>query len=95
VLPPLVVATPPLLVVVVLAPRIEVPEIDCESAAAVVTKDAGVTVVVCEGSNDSMTTADGNTVKAFPAVLDKGSVPGSPTGRLKGLYAVVPTNGKL
>lgn len=91
----LVVATPPLLVVVVLVPRIEVPEIDCKSAAAVTTKDAGVIVVVCEESNDSVTTADGNTEKAFPAVLDKGSVPGSPTGKLRGLYAVVPAYGKL
>jgi hypothetical protein len=67
-------------------PTIEVPEIDCWSAAAVAVKDAIVIVLVYEGSNVStVTTADGYAVNAFPAVLDKSSVPGTPVGRLRGL----------
>ena len=75
-----------ILLVEVGRPRREVPEIDSLFAAAVATKDAGVMVLVYEESNVNVTTAvDGNTVKAFPAVLDKAAVPGSPAGKLRGL----------
>jgi hypothetical protein len=81
----LVVATLVLLVEVG-RPRREVPEIDSLLAAAVATKDAGVMVLVYEESSINVTTAvDGNTVKAFPTVLDKAAVPGSPAGKLRGL----------
>jgi anti-sigma-K factor RskA len=66
--------------------RREVPEIDSLLAAAVATKDAGVMVLVYEESNvNAMTAVDGNTVNAFPTVLDKAAVPGSPVGKLRGL----------
>lgn len=67
-------------------PKRAVPEIENVLAAAVATNVAGVMVLVYEVSNDSVKTgADGYTVKAFPAALDKAAVPGSPVGRLRGL----------
>lgn len=88
VLCPFVVATPPPRDVVVGIPRIEVPEIDCGFADAVAAKAAGVITLVYAlyaGSSDKVVTGDGNTVNAFPAVLDRASVPGSPDGKARGL----------
>lgn len=78
-------------------PRIEVPTIDCESAEAVATKAAGVIVLVYEAPRVRAKGAElGKAVKAFPAVLDKGSLPGTPVGKDKGLYAVeLGNHGKL
>jgi hypothetical protein len=86
--PVLVVATPPPRDVVVETPKIEVPEIDCGLAEAVAAKTAGVITLVYAlyaGSSDSVVTGDGNAVNAFPAVLDRASVPGSPDGNARGL----------
>ena len=86
-----------LALVVVGIPRIEVPRIDCGFADADAAKAAGVMtlVYVSAGSSDSVRTGEGNTVNAFPAVLDRACVPGSPDGRARGLYAVFPSYGKL
>jgi len=86
-----------LALVVVGIPRIEVPRIDCGFADADAAKAAGVMtlVYVSAGSSDSVRAGEGNTVNAFPAVLDRACVPGSPDGRDRGLYAVFPSYGKL
>ncbi len=86
-----------LVLLVLGTPRIEVPRIDCGFADADAAKAAGVMtlVYVSAGSRDSVRAGEGNTVNAFPAVLDKACVPGSPDGRARGLYAVFPWYGKL
>jgi hypothetical protein len=57
----------------------------CVSTPALALNGAGVITLEYAGNNESVYAGAPNSVNAFPGRFERGSVPGSPAGRLSGL----------